>query len=121
MAETLGSAIRRLRLEAGYTLRAFAKALRISAAHQSDIEHSRRLPSDKVLRATASALSEVGVTYDSLRALDARVSPDLQEWVQRTPGVDQLLRQVKDSGRSPRDILRELQRLQNDARKEGEP
>ena len=120
MQETLGSAIHRLRLEAGYTLRGFAEMIGISAAHQSDVEHGRRLPSEQVLRATTKALSaKLGGTtakslYETLRALDARFEDDLQQWAQQTPIVRQLLREVKDSGRSPRDVLRELKRVLRD-------
>ena len=109
MRETLGAAIRRLRTEAGYTLRGFAHHIGISAAHQSDIEYGRRLPGDEVLRATAQALTKVGATYDALRTLDPRLDRDLQEWMQRSPEVGRMLRQMKDSGRSPEEILKKLQ------------
>lgn len=113
MPETLGRAIRRLRTEAGHTLRGFAKMIGISAAHQSDIEHGRRLPGDAVLRETAKVLRHVGASYESLRALDARLESDLQEWLQRTPEAGQLLRRVRDSGRSPREVLEELKQVLN--------
>lgn len=109
MAETLGGAIRRLRTEAGFTLRGFAQEIGISAAHQSDIEYGRRLPGDEVLKAAARALKKVGATYEMLRALDPRLDRDLQEWMQRSPEVGRMLRQMKDSGRSPEEILRKLQ------------
>lgn len=110
MPETLGQAIRRLRMEAGYTLRGFSELLGISAAHQSDIEHDRRKPSEKVLQNTAKHLRKVGATFESLRALDVRLEAELQDMVKTTPEVGQLLRQVRESGRSPRDVLRDLQR-----------
>lgn len=121
MAEKLGAAIRRLRAQAGYTLRKFAGMVGISAAHQSDIEHGRRMPSDKVLRETARLLEHVGATYEDLRALDARLETDLQEWVQGNPEAGQMLRQVKESGRSPKEILRDLERfLRKEDEEEGE-
>lgn len=72
------------------------------------------MPSEKVLRETTRALASVGATYDALRLLDARMETDLQEWVQENPEAGQMLRQVKESGRSPKDILRELERLLRD-------
>ncbi len=108
--ETLGQAIKRLRTEAGYTLRGFAEMVGISAAYLSDIEHDRRNPTEENLRKIAAKLSQrVAVTYEELRALSARLETDLQQLVQQTPEVGQLLREVKETGRPVRDVLRELQ------------
>ncbi len=110
-SEALGEAIRKYRQAAGFTLRAFAAEIGISAAHQSDIEHSRRAPSEKVLENIVKKLAKVGATSEELRALDPRFDADLEKWVQRTPEVGQMLRQMRASNRSPTDILRELQSL----------
>ncbi len=111
MARTLGSEIRRLRLRAGFTLRGFAAAIGVSPAHQSDVELGRRLPSDKVLRATAKALGPVGATYEGLKAHDARLGPDLDAWVQKTPEAAEILRLVRNSRRPLREVLEALRRL----------
>lgn len=115
MAKTLGSEIRRLRLKAGFTLRGFAEKVGISAAHQSDIEHNRRLPSDKVLEKMAHLLSSVGASLEEFKKLDARFEPELEQWVQETPAVGELLRQVR-AAKSPQELLR---RLQDEVRKRG--
>lgn len=114
MGEKLGPTIRRLRLEAEFTLRGFAGAIGISAAHQSDIEHGRRMPSDEVLRKTAAKLAKVGATYEMLRALDSRLGTEVQEWVRQSPEVGQMLRKFKESGRSPRDMLKQLEQMLKD-------
>jgi len=114
MLEKLGSAIRRLRLEAGYTLRGFAEEIGISAAHQSDVEHGRRMPSDEVLRNMATKLAKVGASYEMLRALDSRLGAEVDEWVRQSPEVGQMLRNLKESGRSPKDILRRFEQLLED-------
>jgi transcriptional regulator with XRE-family HTH domain len=111
MKKTLGSEIQRLRLGAGFTLRAFARQLDISAAHQSDIEHGRRMPSEDLLRTMASALAHTGTTYDDLKKLDSRLEKDLETWIQKTPEARQMLREAKDSKRPVRDILRDLRRV----------
>lgn len=117
--ESLGDAIRRLRLEAGFTLRGFAELVGISAAYQSDIERNRRVPTDDILRTSAKILSrKVPVTYESLRNLSARIEADLQQLVQRTPEVNQLLREVKQSGRPASEVIRELQEHLRRQRKE---
>lgn len=105
---TLGSEIRRLRLEAEFTLRGFAKMLGHTAAHQSDIEHGRRMPSEEVLRRTVDALAHVGANYDELKELDTRLGRDLEEWIQEHPAARALLRESKASGRSARELLEEF-------------
>lgn len=118
MGNSLGQAIKQKRLAADYTLRAFAELIKISAAHQSDIEHGRRMPSEAVLRRTAAALKKVGASYDEFLALDGRLGDDLQDMIQSTPEIGQLLRQVKASGRDPREILRQLQENLRDQEEE---
>lgn len=109
-AESLGRAIRRLRLQAGYGLREFAGLLGISAAYQSDIEHDRRVPTDEILGDTAKLLRrKVGTTYEELRKLSPRIETDLRDLLQQTPEVNQLLRQVKQTGRPASEVIRELQ------------
>lgn len=114
-AETLGQEILRLRTRAGFTLRGFAERIKVSAAYQSDIEHDRRRPSDEVLRRMAHELRLVGATYEALDKLNTRLERDLQQWVANTPAVRQMLREVKKSGKDPRDIVRQLQ---DDAKRE---
>lgn len=107
---TLGDEIRRLRTKAGITLRAFAKKLGHTAAHQSDIELGRRMPSEEVLRATVKELARVGATYEAFKELDTRLSADLQRWIHDTPEARALLRETKASG-SPRETLEKLREL----------
>ncbi len=104
----LGEEIRRCRAKAGSTLRAFARDLGISAAHQSDIEHSRRMPSEELLRKTARKLVHVGASYEEFKRLDPRLEPDLAEWIQKTPEVRQLLREARSSGKTAKQMLREF-------------
>src|SRR5690349_4387496 len=99
MPKSLGESIREFRLAAGYTLRGFAEALGISAAHQSDIEYGRRAPGQEVLRNTGRLLAKVGGSYEVLRKLDPRLDPDTERWMQSTPAVGELLRQVRKSGK----------------------
>jgi transcriptional regulator with XRE-family HTH domain len=107
----LGQEIRRLRLEAGITLRRLAAKLEVSAAHLSDIEHNRRRPSEKLLRLISRELSAVGATFDALEVLLTGIDPDTRDWVASTPGVRKLLRAVKESGQHPHDVLRALEKV----------
>ena len=64
----------------------------------------------------ADELANVGATYEGLDALSTRLERDLQHWLDTTPAVRQMLREVKSSGKDPREILK---RLQEDAKKGG--
>jgi transcriptional regulator with XRE-family HTH domain len=114
MSRTLGTEIRRLRTDAGLTLRDFAKRLEISAAYQSDIEHDRRRPPDPLLKRMVGLLRHVGADLVALQQLDTRLEPDLKVWASATPGIREMLRKVRDSGQDPREIIRQLE---DDARK----
>lgn len=108
--ETLGQAIRRLRLAADYKLREFALLIPVTAAYLSDIEHDRRIPTEEKLGKIAKVLARrVEVTYEELRSLSTRLETDLQRMVQQNPEVGQLLREVKQTGRPAHDVIRELQ------------
>ena len=104
---SLGGRIRKLRLKADTTLRKLARDVRISAAHLSDIEHGRRMPSDEVLRRIATELAPVGATYDDLRILKPKLEKDLEQWVTGSSEVRQLLREIKNRG-GAREMLKRL-------------
>jgi transcriptional regulator with XRE-family HTH domain len=108
---TLGNEIRRLRFQAGMTLRGFSKKVRVSAAHLSDIEHNRRRPSEALLRRIASQLRKVGTTFDALEQHVTGLDPATRDWVATTPGARTLLRTVAESGRDPREILPALEMI----------
>lgn len=110
-SEDLGEEIRRLRKEAGLTLRGLGATLGVSAAHLSDIEHNRRRPSEDLLRKIARALRSAGGTYESLDHLATGLDQDTRDWVASTPGVRKLLRTLKQSGHHPLDILPALEKV----------
>lgn len=109
MERTLGQEIRHLRSEAGLTLREFAKALEISAAYQSDIEHDRRRPPEPLLREMAQKLRGVGATYEGLEKMDMRLDHETKAWANATPGVREMLRRIRESGQDPREVLKALE------------
>lgn len=106
----LGQEVRRLRLEAGITLRGLAADLDVSAAHLSDIEHNRRRPSETLLGKIATRLRNVGATFESLELLVTGVDPATRDWVASTPGVRALLRKILESGRTPQEVMIILER-----------
>jgi transcriptional regulator with XRE-family HTH domain len=120
-AERLGQEIRRLRLQAGITLRGLAATLDISAAHLSDIEHNRRRPSEQLLREIANELSDVGATLEALELLVTGVDSVTREWVASTPGARTLLRKILESGRSPQEIILVLEKSFPIRRRGGHP
>jgi transcriptional regulator with XRE-family HTH domain len=102
---TFGQEIKRLRLQADVTLRKLAEELEISAAHLSDIEHDRRRPSKDLLERMVARLKHVGATLEGLDRLDTRIDRETQSWVAETPGVGEMLRQMRTSGEDPLEIL----------------
>ena len=107
-ARKLGKRIRGLRLKAEISLRGLARRVKISAAHMSDIEHDRRMPSDDVLHRIVAELAHVGAKYEELRLLKPQIEEDLQEWYEKDPEVRALFREAKDSGLPAREILKAL-------------
>jgi transcriptional regulator with XRE-family HTH domain len=107
---TLGQEIRRLRMEAGITLRGFAARLDVSAAHLSDIEHDRRRPSEALLQRIAHEFRRYGTTYESLEHLVTGIDAETREWVGSTPGVRKVLHKLRESGRDPLEILRAIEK-----------
>ena len=112
MNPTLGSEIKRLRLEAGFSLRQFAGAIHKSPPYQSDIEHDRRMPSERTLRDMVTQLKPVGATYEGFKQYDGRFDPEVKEMVVRAPEANRLLRatsQLAEALSVPlNDILRDL-------------
>jgi transcriptional regulator with XRE-family HTH domain len=107
----LGEEIRRLRLQAEFTLRGLATDLGVSAAHLSDIEHNRRRPSEKLLRKIADRLRKVGATYESLEELISGIDVKTREWAATTPGARSLLRRLLEADMDPQEIQRALEKL----------
>ncbi len=105
----LGTEIRRLRLEAGLTLRGLAAQVEVSGAHLSDVERDRRRPSEQLLRRIAHELRGVGATFALLEGLVTGIDSRTREWADATPGARALLRSVLTSGQNPREILRALE------------
>ena len=111
MNATLGEEIRRLRLEAGLTLRRLASDVEVSAAHLSDIEHNRRRPSEALLRKIAGKLRGVGAKYETLEQLLSGIDSKTREWASATPGARALLRRLLEADIDPREIHRALEKL----------
>ena len=104
-SRTLGQEIRRLRNDAGMTLRGLARQVEVSAAHLSDIEHDRRRPSEALLRRIARGLRGVGATFEALEAHVTGLDAATRDWVASTPGARALLRKVLQLSKDPRELL----------------
>jgi transcriptional regulator with XRE-family HTH domain len=101
--ESLGQYMRRRRDELDLSLREFAKRLDCSPAFISDIELGRRHPSDKVLGDMARIL---GVTVDTLRALDSRAPIDeIKRLTQSDPRFALAFRTMIDKKVSAEELL----------------
>ena len=105
--KTLAEAIRLLREMQGLTLRGLAAKVGVTAPFLSDLEHGRRQTNQ--LEAFAEALD---VPVEDLRKLDARVGPELKDWLAANPQLVALLRDMQSSGREiPLEALRQASGL----------
>lgn len=104
MRKTLGQRIRELREEHDLSLREFAKELGgLSAAHLSDIELSRRYPSDDLLAKMAKVLK---VSVDELKSHDPRPPvEELKRIIETDPTFGFALRKILDKEISAEDLL----------------
>ena len=80
--DTFGKTIKRLRSEAGYTLRGFARALEVSPSWLSKVEREIEVPGALVIGRVASLLS---ADADDLMALAGKVPDDLMAIIQMHP------------------------------------
>jgi len=108
MKKTLGEKIRALREQKDISLREFAKRLdNLSAAHLSDIELGRRLPSPELLEKIAGKLE---VPLEELQKLDFR--PPVEELRRKSaadPAYGFALRRMIEADVKPEDILQYLE------------
>lgn len=108
--KTLGERIRELREALDFSLREFARLLKISAAFLSDVELGRRFPSDELLekiakrlRTTTAELSK----YDSRPPLD-----DLKRRSAADPRFGFALRRMIEDDLSAEELHRMLEEHQ---------
>lgn len=113
MATTLGDFIRDKRDALDLSVREFARKLGdVSPAHVSDIENSRRFPSDDLLRRIAQSL---GVPHTELQNLDPRPPIEkLRRMVQKDPTYGIALRKLTEKKVSSDDLLRFLNQKDKD-------
>lgn len=102
MKKTLGMRIRELREEKDLSLREFAKNLGLSAAFISDVELSRRHPSDNVLAQMARILE---TSLDELTTFDTRVPlEELKRLVNENPEYGRAFRRVINKKVTPEEL-----------------
>ncbi len=90
VGEMIGYAIRDMRIKKKMSLRQLAKAIDVSPAFMSDVEHGRR--STNKLKEIAKVL---GVSQKKLKDLDGRVSIELREWLKKNPKVVRMLEKMR--------------------------
>ena len=100
----LAEIIKARRLARKWSLKELGTQLGVTPAYVADIEASRRIPSAELKAKIASAL---GIPAEELEATDARLTPDLREWIEERPQLTGLLRSLRSSPES--DML--IQRL----------
>ena len=102
---TLGDQLRKLRDARDLSLRELAKKIGdVTAAHLSDIEFTRRYPSDDLLKKMASFFN---VDEAELRALDTRPPvEEIKRLALSDPAFGLALRKLVDKEITPEDVLK---------------
>jgi transcriptional regulator with XRE-family HTH domain len=102
--KTLGQFIREKRDEKDLSLREMARRIDVSAAFLSDIELSRRFPSDDVFKKLSQVLE---VPLKELQSYDTRPPVEgLKRLTELNPQYGVAFRKIIDEGISPEDILK---------------
>ena len=98
--EVLGDIIQAARAER-FKLREFARLLGISATHLSDIENSRRIPSEALLLEIAQYL---GLDANELMVASRRVPEDTRRYAKEVPEAVSLFRKISNRELSPDEL-----------------
>lgn len=91
MAE-LGQLIKNKRLACKWSLRRLGEEIGVTPAYVADIEANRRLPGAELRKRISSVL---GIPQEELEAADARMSPDLRDWIEERPQLSAVLRSLR--------------------------
>ena len=107
--KSLGQRIRELREEKDLSLRELCrKAGNLSPAFMSDLELSRRHPSDEVLANIARVLN---ISFEELKKLDTRPAmKEIKHRAMRDPGWGFAFRRVLDENITPDELVEMVRR-----------
>lgn len=101
---TLGERIRQLREEKDLSLRELAEELGLSAPFLSDVELSRRYPSEKVLSDLAKKL---GTSVEDLQKYDTRAPVEgIKRLASSNPAYGLAFRTIVDNKINPEELLK---------------
>jgi transcriptional regulator with XRE-family HTH domain len=102
-----GDLIKNSRLSRKWSLRKLGAQIGVTPAYVADIEAGRRLPSPELKERIATALQ---IPPDELSAADARLPPELRDWIEERPELTGLLRSLRSSPESDM-LIRRVTRL----------
>ncbi|MDR7400348.1 MAG: helix-turn-helix transcriptional regulator [Armatimonadota bacterium] len=113
---SLGTLIRRARLEQRITLRHLASRLGVAPAYLSDIEKDRRTPSYRVL---AGLAQELGLDLDEVLARAGRLDPKTKEYLTSaaSPALVRLLRAIARTRLRDEDLLKLAEAVERQAKR----
>lgn len=103
----LADLIKGRRLARKWSLRQLGDQIGVTPAYVADLEAGRRLPSAELKDRISSVLE---IPSEELAAADARLTPDLREWIEQRPQLTSLLRSLRASPESEM-IIQRLSRL----------
>ncbi|MDQ3524895.1 MAG: helix-turn-helix domain-containing protein [Chloroflexota bacterium] len=107
---SLGDRLRMGRALKKQTLRQLASEIGKTAAYLSDIENDRRVPSEDVLSALATALD---LDVDDLMASAGKIGEQADQYLRRTPQAGILFRRLSESDVSPQAVEELIRQVPN--------
>ncbi len=91
--KTIGEIISGARRRSGLSLRAVAARIPINFSYLSDIEKSRRSPSEKVIKGLCEQ-EELNLDFDYLMAYSGRLGEDVENYLKKHPLLGSLIRDI---------------------------
>lgn len=114
-----GKFIRERREKLKISLRGFAKEIGVSGAYISKMERGKdSVPTPATIFKMAKVLE---IDPDILLALADKMDPDVQEYLQKTPGMPAFLRTANDKNITMKELEEALGKVISKRRKQGGP
>lgn len=110
-AATVGSEVRAARVEKGMALRELSRRIGKAPSYLSDIENSRRIPSEDVLSELCRVLE---LDLDRMLGLAGRFGANMDEYLRQAPRAGVLLRRAQERGLTDAELqtlIRQIDRI----------
>ena len=115
LKKNFGPYIRELRIKNGIGQRQLANKVGIAASYLNDIEKEKRTAPKQIVIKKLSTIMQVDINYlnDLAGISKGNIAPDIEEFIQRNPGIVSLIRSIKESNLS----VSQIEKIENSLNK----